>query len=374
MEAGPFEPHPASVGELDRIAGRLHAQGTALTTVGSDTVRGGRWAEAESLGLSTGIRAAVRPADADGGLLAAASAQAGRALSAWAAAVAGYDRTVDELNALWQVARADGFGVGGPQVTAQMSPSQAAQARTDHAGAAGEASRAILAVLERARYVAEGRLDEAAHEVATMLGAGHRPGGGTTLAGGGAATVSPASSGGYSPYDGGGEVTKDAAEDMESRGVGFWDGFDLGEVITFLTMDPAQCVGGEASLGGCGVEIAALLPITKWLKLAKITKYADEVPPPPQTPVGHQGKQIEVPPGTNPPATIGGRRYTGHALDRMQERGFMPTVIDDVVRSNSGVPGRDNTYIHYSPENDISVVVNEFGDVVTVMRSDRRPR
>src|SRR5690606_20844127 len=36
------------------------------------------------------------------------------------------------------------------------------------------------------------------------------------------------------------------------------------------------------------------------------------------TPVGRRGAPLAVPPGTNSPATIGGRYFTGHALDQMQ--------------------------------------------------------
>lgn len=44
----------------------------------------------------------------------------------------------------------------------------------------------------------------------------------------------------------------------------------------------------------------------------------------PSTPTGQRGGPIDVKPGTNRPTNIGGRDYTGHALDRMQGRGVPP--------------------------------------------------
>ena len=87
----------------------------------------------------------------------------------------------------------------------------------------------------------------------------------------------------------------------------------------------------------------------------------------PATPTGSRGHEMGVPPGTNSPDTISGRDYSGHALDRMQERGYTPSVVENAI--GSGVPGPGNTpgTIKYvDATNNISVVVNGTGGVVTV--------
>ena len=87
----------------------------------------------------------------------------------------------------------------------------------------------------------------------------------------------------------------------------------------------------------------------------------------PSTPTGSRGNELGVPPGTNSPETIDGRYYTGHALDRMQERGYPTTVVENVI--GSGVPSAGNTpgtTQYYDVTNNISVIVNDTGGVVTV--------
>jgi RHS repeat-associated protein len=91
-------------------------------------------------------------------------------------------------------------------------------------------------------------------------------------------------------------------------------------------------------------------------------------------PVGRRGSPIDIAPGTNSPASIGGRQYTGHALDRMQGRGIMPSAVDDAIRSSTPVRGADGSIIHYSQSNNISVVLNADGSVRTVSYGRFKPR
>jgi filamentous hemagglutinin len=63
----------------------------------------------------------------------------------------------------------------------------------------------------------------------------------------------------------------------------------------------------------------------------------------------------------------------GHTVDRMQGRGIPPSVVNDAI-SNGQVVGRSgDTTIHYSPENNVSVVVNSDGRVVTVGYGQFKP-
>jgi len=63
---------------------------------------------------------------------------------------------------------------------------------------------------------------------------------------------------------------------------------------------------------------------------------------------------------------IGGRLYTGHALDRMEERGLVPMVVEDIIAypTRTG-PGRTAGTTLFENGNG-SVVLNSSGHVVTV--------
>jgi RHS repeat-associated protein len=82
--------------------------------------------------------------------------------------------------------------------------------------------------------------------------------------------------------------------------------------------------------------------------------------------VGRRGSPIEIQRGTNAPGEIGGRPYSGHALDRMQGRGIPSNAVEDAIANGESVAGRSGTTIHYGPENNVSVVVGRNGRVVTV--------
>ena len=43
----------------------------------------------------------------------------------------------------------------------------------------------------------------------------------------------------------------------------------------------------------------------------------------------------------NKPQIISGRKYSGHAIDRMQERGLTPTVIEHIIKNGSKVPDKN---------------------------------
>jgi len=83
------------------------------------------------------------------------------------------------------------------------------------------------------------------------------------------------------------------------------------------------------------------------------------------TPIGHKGKPLEVTPSSNLPSVIAGRNYKGHALDRMQERGVTPTVVEDTIQSTQGIQSHGSTVMHES--NQLRVILNENGEVVTVI-------
>ena len=62
----------------------------------------------------------------------------------------------------------------------------------------------------------------------------------------------------------------------------------------------------------------------------------------------------------NEATVINNRTYVGHALDRMQDRGFMPSVIENAIEtgkvSPTTFPGRVE---YYDPVNNLRVIVQD---------------
>jgi hypothetical protein len=102
-------------------------------------------------------------------------------------------------------------------------------------------------------------------------------------------------------------------------------------------------------------------------KLDTDVKAAKQKPDYPGEPVGHKGKEIHIAPGTNAPAIINGRPYIGHALDRMQQRGLTPSMIEHVIKNGAASPGnKPSRWVHFDPLNKVSVIT-ENNKVITVI-------
>jgi hypothetical protein len=85
------------------------------------------------------------------------------------------------------------------------------------------------------------------------------------------------------------------------------------------------------------------------------------------SPMGRSGNPIRVQPGTNTPTTINGREYTAHALDQMQGRGIPSSAVENTIRTGRSTSGNTpGTTRYYDPRNNLSVVTNSRGGVVTV--------
>ena len=71
----------------------------------------------------------------------------------------------------------------------------------------------------------------------------------------------------------------------------------------------------------------------------------------------------------NQPATINGREFSGHALDQMQNRGIMPSIVENALNTGTRFPTRAGTTGFHDMVNNIRVITNsETGRVVTVIR------
>ncbi len=126
-------------------------------------------------------------------------------------------------------------------------------------------------------------------------------------------------------------------------------------------MSPLELLGGLSSLlGKVGMKA-----------FKRIVGASDDAAvgftPPPSAFVGRSGSELK-PPGlanTQPGGDYGGADIRGHALDRMQNRGVVPSVVEDSIRNgksfSAGNPARRQ---QYSPSNNITTIA-EKDDVVT---------
>ena len=84
------------------------------------------------------------------------------------------------------------------------------------------------------------------------------------------------------------------------------------------------------------------------------------------TPIGRRGNPMNVPRGTNAPTTIGGRDFTGHAIDEMQGRGIMPSVVENAIQNGVRTAGSEAGTFQHVLEG-VRVITNQAGGVITVI-------
>jgi hypothetical protein len=72
----------------------------------------------------------------------------------------------------------------------------------------------------------------------------------------------------------------------------------------------------------------------------------------------------------NTSTRIGGREYSGHAVDRMQGRGIPPSAVENTIRNGNRMTGREpGTTQYYDPVNKITVITDTAtGRVITVWK------
>jgi hypothetical protein len=75
---------------------------------------------------------------------------------------------------------------------------------------------------------------------------------------------------------------------------------------------------------------------------------------------------MNVPRGTNAPTTIGGREFSGHAIDQMQGRGIMPSVVENAIQNGVRTAGSEAGTFQHVFEG-VRVITNEAGRVITVI-------
>ncbi len=67
----------------------------------------------------------------------------------------------------------------------------------------------------------------------------------------------------------------------------------------------------------------------------------------------------------NTPTIIDGVKYTGHALNSMQNAGIYPTMVKNVAGTGVMSPARGGALMYYDMYNDMTVITNKGGDIIT---------
>jgi hypothetical protein len=78
------------------------------------------------------------------------------------------------------------------------------------------------------------------------------------------------------------------------------------------------------------------------------------------------GGQIASSPGT-PSRVVNGIDYSGHAFDQMRNRGLVPSVVENALRTGTRTPGNTpGTQVVTDSVNSVKIIINSNGRVITV--------
>ena len=94
-------------------------------------------------------------------------------------------------------------------------------------------------------------------------------------------------------------------------------------------------------------------------------KYSNDVGGSSRSPMNQPESPIYQP-TRNHGEYINGRYYSGHAIDRMQDRGIIPSVVENTIANGTFSEVGTDEFHYYDPENNITVVTNENGGVITL--------
>ena len=165
-----------------------------------------------------------------------------------------------------------------------------------------------------------------------------------------------------------------------------WDAANVGIGVVSLGYNLWHRNWGDAALDAGGVIVDVAATATPFVpggagtaikagRAAKAVAKADKVVDAARgggravdaaTPIGRRGNPMNVPRGTNAPTTIGGREFSGHAIDQMQGRGIMPSVVENVIQNGVRTAGSEAGTFQHVFEG-VRVITNEAGRVITVI-------
>ena len=151
----------------------------------------------------------------------------------------------------------------------------------------------------------------------------------------------------------------------------------MGEAAGRYSFDPSlenlAGVYSDIALGaGTAAAVLSFVPSAN-VPLGTTTTTLRPQSPPASAPVGQSGTPLGNAPyltvPRNPPGTVNGFSYSGHAFDQMQNRGIPPSVVENTINVGQTFPGSTpNTTGYYDPVNNIRVIQNnQTGNIVTVI-------
>ena len=146
-----------------------------------------------------------------------------------------------------------------------------------------------------------------------------------------------------------------------------FSGFDVkaGWDAAISGLKTGVAIGGGLGAAG-GYVYAKQKDINPWTgKLIKQNKPTNTFNNDAHIPVGHKGAELNVN-GSNHAQTIDGIHYSGHALDRMQGRGLVPSIVKDALTNPIKTYNGNNLGTHIYESLYVKVVVNSKGTVITV--------
>ena len=68
---------------------------------------------------------------------------------------------------------------------------------------------------------------------------------------------------------------------------------------------------------------------------------------------------------------VNGRRYGAHAMDQMQNRGIPPSAVENTITTGQKIPAKDGRLQYYDKTNNITVISEPNGDIVTVRYGEK---
>ncbi|KAA1420680.1 hypothetical protein FE697_017205 [Mumia zhuanghuii] len=249
-----FTDYPARPEDVVRSAETLTARSGEVREVAREAAAGVRRARTVTAGsLPELIDALASPPAAIGDGLHEAGTFASSVLHAWALAVALYDGGCAVLNEEFAIATARGFGVPEPRSGEAADPA----AYPAYDAALASARAATVARLHAKHAHLEAALDGTARKLASLLDQGPSADGWRALG-----SLGPVPSQ-YAP----------PAAPRPTRG-----GDDPAvTALTLLLGDPRVCIGDDANIPECVLELAALVGPLKALKIKKALKALDEL-------------------------------------------------------------------------------------------------
>ncbi len=192
--------------------------------------------------------------------------------------------------------------------------------------------------------------------LAMMAGGGLEIGGGVAVATGGTAgtggLAAPAAIGG------GYLIAAHGTDNLTTGWHQLWTGQPTitrtSQLLQSTGLSPAWAQSSDAAISIVGMNASN---VVKMMPTRTAGTVAASKGAPASTPVGRLGQPMNVPRGTNPGTTIGGRNFDGHAIDQMQGRGVVPSAVENTIHTGTrSLDPRPGRFRYYDSVNNLTVV------------------